>query len=369
SAEDMWLNEGWAVWSESLYREGIYGKQAYKQNMRAKLKDVLEMTHIEDGEYYAVSGIPQTITYGNTVYQKGGQVAHTLRGYMGDSLFFGGIKAYLQKYAYNFASSTDLRDFLSIYCGIDLKPFFDAWVFEPGFPHFSVDSVITEKLSKHYDVTVFIRQRLKGRSHYANANHLEITFLDKNWQKITDTIVFSGPAAHKTFHLSFAPVSVMCDINEKISDATTDEVKILKNTGEYNYESSLCKVLVNKVSDSALVRIILNWVAPDSAGDAPKGLRLSDSRFWTVGGIFPKGFKAGGKFIYDRKAGLDNSLISKEGDSLIILYRTGAGHDWQATAFTQQGSWSSGILSVESLKQGEYTLAVWDRKFLQKAGK
>jgi aminopeptidase N len=136
SAEDMWLNEGWAVWCESVFREGIYGNQAYKDNMRSKLKDVLQSAHVIDGGYFALYGIPQTITYGNTVYQKGGQVTHTLRGYMGDSLFFGGVKAYLQKYAYNYASTYDLRDFLSSYSGIDLKPFFDAWVFTPGFPHF-----------------------------------------------------------------------------------------------------------------------------------------------------------------------------------------------------------------------------------------
>jgi len=126
SAEDMWLNEGRAVWCESLYREMIYGKQAYRDNMRRKLKEVLQSAHVDDNGYYALYGIPQTITYGTTVYQKGGQVVHTLRGYIGDSLFFGGVKAYLQKYAYHNASTFDLRDFLSAYCGIDLHPFFDA---------------------------------------------------------------------------------------------------------------------------------------------------------------------------------------------------------------------------------------------------
>jgi aminopeptidase N len=369
SAEDMWLNEGWAVWCESLYREGIYGKQAYKDNMRSKLKDVLLSTHVTDGGYYAVYGIPQTLTYGNTVYQKGGQVAHTLRGYMGDSLFFGGINAYLQQYGYNFASSYDLRDFLTAYSGTDMSPFFDAWVFAPGFPHFSVDSAVTVPAGNGYDVSVYVRQKLKGTNQYSNANHLEISFLDSNWQTITDTITFSGVTGYKTFHLPFSPVEVMADANEKLSDATTDIAKTLKTTGEYDFSQTYCKVLVDQISDSALVRITHNWVAADSLAVPQPGLRISDSRYWTVEGIFPADFKAKGKFTYSRATTLDLTLITSSKDSLVMLYRTGAGQPWRGTSFSRIGPWTAGIITVDTLQRGDYTLAVWDRLFLDQSEK
>jgi len=366
SAEDMWLNEGWAVWCESLYREGIYGKQAYKDNMRSKLKDVLQSAATVDGGYFALYGIPQTLTYGTTVYQKGGQVAHTLRGYMGDSLFFDGVKAYLQKYAYNYASTFDLRDFLSAYSGIDLGPFFDAWVFSPGFPHFAIDSVVSVRSASEYDVTVYVRQKLKGRSQFANVNHLEITFMNKQWQKITDTIVFSGSTGRKTFHLPFLPDLAMADLEEKISDATTDMAKTLKKTGEYDYPQTLSKLLVEQIEDSAFIRITHNWVAPDGINILHPGLRISDSRYWTVEGLFPTGFKAKGMFSYTNVSGLDNTLIINPNDSLVMLYRSGAGHQWKGTAFTREGSWWSGTITVNMLQPGEYGLAVWDRRYLNK---
>lgn len=366
SAEDMWLNEGWAVWCESLYREGIYGKQAYKDNMRSKHKNVLLSAHLTDGGYYAVYGIPQTITYGKTVYEKGGQVTHTLRGYMGDSLFFGGVKAYLQQYGYNFASSFDMRDFLTAYSGIDMTPFFDAWVFAPGFPHFSIDSAITVPTGNGYDVTVFVRQKLKGTTQYANANHLEISFMNSDWQILTDTIIFSGISGSKTFHLPFSPAGVMADLNEKISDATTDIAKTIKNTGEIDFANTYCKVAVDHIIDSAFVRITHNWVAADSMQVPVPGLRISDSRYWTVEGLFPSGFKAKGKFTYSRSATLDNTLITNQHDSLVILYRPSAGHPWQGTAFTRVGPWMSGVITVDSLQTGEYTLAVWDELYLGK---
>ncbi|MFZ4548123.1 MAG: M1 family aminopeptidase [Bacteroidales bacterium] len=365
SAEDMWLNEGWAVWCESLYREGLYGKQAYKDNMRSKLKDVLQNTYITDGGYFAVYGIPQTITYGSTVYQKGGQVTHTLRGYLGDGLFFGGVKAYLQQYGYNYASSYDLQDFLTTYSGIDMVPFFDAWVFAPGFPHFSIDSTVTVQRASGFDVTVYVRQKLKGTTQYANANHLEISFLDANWQSNTDTIVFSGITGSKTFHFPFSPIEVMADADEKISDATTDVSKTIKTTGDYEFEQTFSRVLVEQVADSALVRITHNWVAADSLVIPQSGLRVSDSRYWTVEGIFPQGFRAKGKFNYNRAASLDLTLITNSQDSLVILYRQGAGHQWQGTNFTRQGGWFAGTITVDTLKTGEYTLAIWDRQYLE----
>jgi len=369
SAEDMWLNEGWAVWSESLFREGIYGKQAYKDNMRTKLKDVLLTTDITDSGYFALYGIPQTITYGNTVYQKGGQVAHTLRGYMGDSLFFGGVKAYLQKYSYNYASTYDLRNFLSSYCGIDLTPFFDTWVFAPGFPHFSIDSTVTVKSKSDYAVSIFVRQKLKGTTQYANSNHLEITFMDSLWQKITDTIVFSGATGHKTFHLPFRPVEVMADMDEKISDATTDEFKTLKTVGSYDYKQTFCKLLVKQITDSALVRITHNWVAPDSLNVLRPGIRISDSRYWTVEGIFPAGFEAMGEFTYKAALNLDKTLLTVSRDSIVMLYRLAAGQLWKITTFTLKGSFSGGTITVDNLQKGEYAIGVLNPQNRNKAKK
>jgi aminopeptidase N len=364
SAEDMWLNEGWAVWCESLYREGIYGKQAYKDNMRIKLKDVLQTTNVLDGGYYAVYGIPQTLTYGSTVYQKGGLVAHTLRGYMGDSLFFGGVKAYLKEYGYNYATTVDMRNFLSKYSGLDLNPFFDAWVFTPGFLHFSIDSTVTVSTPNGYIVSVYVRQKLKGPAHYANANHLEITFMDKNWKSITDTIVFSGITGKKVFHLPFSPVAVMADANEKISDATTDVTLVLKSKGEFDFPQTFSKIVVEKITDSALVRITHNWVAADTCCITQPGLRISDSRYWTVEGIFPAGFSAKATFSYNRLENLDKDLINDSRDSLVILFRYGAGYAWSQIPFIQKGSWNSGTITVDNLQKGEYALAVRERSYL-----
>ncbi|NVO18588.1 MAG: M1 family metallopeptidase [Bacteroidetes bacterium] len=362
SAEDMWLNEGWAVWCESLTLEFLYGKDVSTEYLRNKLKNVILNTHVTDDGYYPVYGIPQTITYGSTVYEKGAQVTHTLRNYLGDELFFNGIKAYLQHFAYQPASTCDLRDFLSSYTGVDLDDFFNAWVFSPGFLNFSVGYMQATPSASGYDVKVEVNQKLLETTEYANSNHLEITFLGKNWQQYTDTLIFSGKQGNKTFHVPFEPADAISDLHEKVSDAAIDRIFVIKNTGEIDFSGTYSKVLTNQVTDSVFVRITHNWVAPDAMKVANPAIRLSDARYWKVQGIFNPGFKANGKFFFS-KSGLDKNLLTGPNDSIIILYRPDSRGDWMRVPFTRLGTSNIGYLIVDSLAKGEYTLAALDKSY------
>lgn len=364
SAGDMWLNEGWARWCESFVTEGLYGKKAATDELRGKHRDVLQSTNQTDGGYFALYNIPETITYGSTVYDKGGMVTHTLRNYLGDSLFFNGVKAYLQQYAYNDASSYDMRDFLSNYTGQNLNEFFNTWVFNPGFPQFGIDSIKVLPFGNQFQVDVYVKQKQRGTDHISNENRLEITFAGSNWQMKTDSIHFSGINGHKTFLLDFAPVAVMADYYEKIADATTDYAKVVKNSGNIEFPETLASLIVDQVSDSALVRITHNWVAPDTLQHPVAGFRISDSRYWTVEGVFPQGFVSKGKFNYSKSNAFDKNLIQSPDDSLVLLYRPDARFEWTGVKTTKTGNWVSGTLTTESLVPGQYTLGVYDADYL-----
>ena len=78
------------------------------------------------------------LTYSSTVYEKGASVAHALRGYLGDDVFFPAITEFLAQNAYQSVSSYDFRDFLTNYTGIDMTGFFQDWVFTGGFVHYSI---------------------------------------------------------------------------------------------------------------------------------------------------------------------------------------------------------------------------------------
>jgi aminopeptidase N len=363
---DMWFNEGMASYCEPIYMEGLYGAEVYKNTVRSNHLKVIQTCHIVDNGYRAVYGIPSEYTYSTTVYDKGADMAHTLRYYMGDSLFFSSFKAMLNTYKFKDISTIQMRDFLSSNSGIDLTDFFNAWIFSPGFPHFSIDSMKVNSVTPQVKTRIWVRQRLNYAPAFANSNHLEVTFGNNNWQFFTDTLHFSGQLGTKEFTLPFVPDFVMMDYNEKISDATTDMYKVIKTTGGQVFTASLCNLDVISVPDSALVRVEHNWVAPDPLKTAnPDIKRLSDYHYWKVDGILPNSFIAKGKFKYNRivsssTGNLDNILLPyvSSTDSILLLYRKNAAEDWKIIDFSRFGNTSTGYLVVDTLRKGEYTLAV-----------
>lgn len=359
---DMWLNEGWAVWTELLFREDLYGPETALTAQRSKHRNNLQYLHTPqgDGAYHALYNIPPAYVYGQTVYQKGGLVVHTLRHYMGDELFFPAIQFYLDSLAYNHASSYDLRDILSQHSGIDLTSFFDSWVFQPGFPHYSIDSTIVTGNTAQ----VFVRQRAKGREFTGNDNIVEITFMNPNFQAYSDTMIFDGQTGSKLFELPFEPTIAMMDYYEKTCDATTDRAQFITTTGTKEFSDTFSRLQVTSANDSAFVRITHNWVAPDPLKNPQPGLTLSPYRHWHVDGIIPPGFDSEIHFFYQRTGYLDNDLIINSADSIVILYRATPADDWQGIPFTRYGPWSVGWIMIDTLRLGEYTLAMWDALYV-----
>ncbi|MEI6123580.1 MAG: M1 family aminopeptidase [Bacteroidota bacterium] len=363
---DMWINEGWARYCEAVFTESLYGKEAYKTNIRNLHLSVIETAHLVDNGYLAVYGIPAEFTYSNTVYDKGADMIHTLRNYVGDSMFFSATKSMLNTYAFNTISTLQLRDYMSTATGQNLNDFFDAWILSPGFPHFAIDSFKITQTSPQTKVRVWVRQKRNHAPAFANSNRLELTFSKNNWQFFTDTIHFSGQFGTKEFTLPFVPDLVMMDYNEKISDATTDNVLVVKTTGPKTLAAALCNLDVVSVTDSALVRVEHNWVAPDPLKLPNANIkRLSDYHYWKVDGIFPSNFLSKGKFRYNRivnttTGNLDNILlpVALSTDSLLLLYRKSPAEDWKITPFIKYGSSSAGYLIVDTLRQGEYAFAV-----------
>lgn len=361
SAEDMWLNEGWATFCALYYLNDLYSYEEFINNMRHEHREVLRTTHKKDGGYYALNNIPQEYTYGSHAYDKGGSVTNTLRGYLGDELFFASMTAYLDHFRYQSVSSENMRDFLTDYTGINMTPFFDAWVMTPGTPHFSIDSIRITEGDASYMVDIWLKQKYKGADFFADNNILEVNFVDHNYMVHSDTVHFSGETGHSVKYLNFEPKTVFLDLFEKIGDATTDYYRFFTEPVEYTFSDTYFRIIIDQLADSAMVRVTHNWVAPDDVKIPVEGLRLSPYRHWKIVGVFPEGMKASGRFRYDYANYLDDDLILSDSDSVVILYRTGPKDDWHEIPQTRFGKWNIGYVYTDELFAGEYTLAVWDK--------
>ncbi|MBC8319970.1 MAG: M1 family metallopeptidase [Bacteroidetes bacterium] len=371
TAEDMWLNEGWATFCDVYYLDELYSHAEFITEMRNMHKDVLQNTHVVDGGYWALNNIPQVVTYGKTAYDKGGTVVNTLRNYLGDSIFFDAVTAYLNTdtIAYHSVSSYILRDFLTNYTGVNMTPFFDAWVMTPGTPQFSIDSMRVTEGGASFMIDIWLRQKYKGYDFLADDNIAEVTLVDQSFNLYTDTVHFSGKTGHSVKYFDMEtmpsePVAVFIDLFEKVNDATTDNYRYFTQTVEYTFPTTYFKLFIDELSDSTMIRVTHNWVAPDSLKVPVDGLRLSPYRYWKVEGVFHDSYQARGNFFYCSTSNLDDSLILSDNDSIVILYRENTFGDWHEVSQTRLGPWSIGNIMVDNLQSGEYTLAVWDKQIV-----
>ena len=134
---NLTLNEGFASYSEYLWFEHKYGKDAADYHLIEDLADYLGEAAYKQAPIVRSNYRNADDLFDAHSYQKGACVLHTLRSYVGDSAFFLTLKNYLQKYAYQNVELADLREEFERTTGEDLNWFFNQWFLSPGHPELS----------------------------------------------------------------------------------------------------------------------------------------------------------------------------------------------------------------------------------------
>ncbi len=131
---NIWLNEGFATYAANLweqYKTGTANWPAYYSAMAGSRPGTPGAT-----VYVSDAGVADmnTIFSSNNSYDKGSWVLHMLRGVMGDTLFFQGLKDYRAAFQGSGATTDDFAASMSSTFGQDLTPFFNEWVYGGGNP-------------------------------------------------------------------------------------------------------------------------------------------------------------------------------------------------------------------------------------------
>ncbi len=131
----LWLAEGFAKYSEALAAELIPAIGFTAASHLSGIKTTARATNTTPVLLSAVSiansNTIWTTNNDNAIYQRGAMIVSMLRAMMGDTKFFQGCRDYLNDplLAYKSAVTADLqRNMENQLAGINLTPFFNAWV-------------------------------------------------------------------------------------------------------------------------------------------------------------------------------------------------------------------------------------------------
>jgi aminopeptidase N len=132
---DIWLNEGFATYSEALWQENNGGPAA----LRAYMLETL--TGFQYGSWQGAVYDPESQgsnLFSPVVYTKAAWVLHMLRGVVGDNVFADILGAYRERFAGGSALTADFQGIVDSVTGTDTRWFFDQWIFGRGWPKYAV---------------------------------------------------------------------------------------------------------------------------------------------------------------------------------------------------------------------------------------
>jgi len=125
---DMWVHEGFTSYSETLFTECLFGKQAandYVQGIRLLINN--------DKPVIAAYNVHQEGS--NDMYYKGSNLVHTIRQVINNDELFKNITRQLNKEFYHqVVSSSEIEKFISQKAGFDFSKIFDQYLRTTDIP-------------------------------------------------------------------------------------------------------------------------------------------------------------------------------------------------------------------------------------------
>ncbi len=140
SWKDIWLNEGFATYLASMIIEYLDGDAAFIADKTSMINNITSQpggaVYLTDTDALNANRIFSS----RLSYNKGAMVLHMLRFKLGDTVFFQALRNYLADpaLAYNYAVTAQLKAHLETASGVDLTEFFNDWVYNQGYPSYSV---------------------------------------------------------------------------------------------------------------------------------------------------------------------------------------------------------------------------------------
>jgi aminopeptidase N len=273
SWHDIWLNEGFATYLTGLTYENLLNGQYWQTWKDIQVKRIISSP---DGSVYVSDTTDvNRIFNGRLSYSKGAYLLHMLRWEMGDSLFFKGMKNYLNdpEIANGFASQQQFVKHMETVADTSFTEFFKDWYYGEGYPIY--------RLTYYTDYGDFGKQKLRISQSSSNSSvgFFEMHIPVRVWKdgKYTDLRLYNTNQ-NQEFVISETKVDRIEFDPDKWLIAKADIVDAAVHISENRNiqiiserESKSVRVLLHDNSERGKLRIV------DLAGRVVKNFDLSES--------------------------------------------------------------------------------------------
>jgi aminopeptidase N len=134
---ELWLSEGFADYFDLVVRTALDGDSLLARGMAAVARGYLRSPDVNRPVIdTAVTELTRLLNANS--YNKGAWVLHMLRGLIGDSSFWRGIRDYYRIYRDSSVTSADFQRVMERASNQPLDWFFTQWLRQPGYPQLDV---------------------------------------------------------------------------------------------------------------------------------------------------------------------------------------------------------------------------------------
>lgn len=138
---DIWINEGFATYSNCLAEEFIHGWESGQNFIKSKQNSAMSSNgsiYIPEDEIYP--GNEWRIFNGQLSYNKGAAIIHTLRHEIqDDDIFFDVMGTFQTDFTGSTATGEDFKNTAEEVTGQDFDLFFDQWYYGQGYPIYNIE--------------------------------------------------------------------------------------------------------------------------------------------------------------------------------------------------------------------------------------
>lgn len=133
---EQWLSEGFAQYFAALYARQRRGEGTFRDVLRQFRRWAMDQS--DQGAVYLgyrlghIKG--DSRVFRALVYNKGAAVLHMLRRWLGDEVFFRGLRRYYADNRYRKAGTADLQRAMEAESQQSLERFFERWIYQSALP-------------------------------------------------------------------------------------------------------------------------------------------------------------------------------------------------------------------------------------------